>query len=183
MQNNQGAAPNPSSTEALPRSRQHAAGCLPVWSLPVSAKRARLVWDPTDTPQPIRKRKKSRPQTPLEGDPFARRRELNLDKPDEAFKILKTVSNLDLASQRYDVAPWVQAVVIAATIVDVYVGDESAATSTLYSLHGRHLADVTIQRDRRSVLRLVQMLDDLYLHWCQHSFAFELLIILSELPR
>ncbi|SCO84698.1 uncharacterized protein FRV6_08825 [Fusarium oxysporum] len=110
-----------------------------------------------------------------------RRSEEKLDGPRRAWEKLAELKNIDLTRypyQRLTLQPWHKLVIIAATVVDRYLGKNDLAASTIIKLNGRELAPDTVTRDKRVVLEVIQLTDHLYLHW-DHDFALELPLIMN----
>ncbi|KAL5597844.1 hypothetical protein FOBRF1_011637 [Fusarium oxysporum] len=109
-----------------------------------------------------------------------RRSEEKLDGPRRVWEKLAELKNIDLTRypyQRLTLQPWHKLVIIAATVVDRYLGKNALAASTIIKLHGRELAPDTVTRDKRVVLEVIQLTDHLYSHW-DHDFALELPLIM-----
>ncbi|KAF5024765.1 hypothetical protein F66182_3143 [Fusarium sp. NRRL 66182] len=116
-----------------------------------------------------------------ESGQLKRRRAQGLDDPRKICRQLTKLEKLDLIHRPYQrptLVPWQELVVIAATVVDGYLGNKELAASTLAQLHGRELRHDTIIRDKRIVREIIQLTDHLYLQW-KHNLAFELPILLD----
>ncbi|EXA53665.1 hypothetical protein FOVG_01399 [Fusarium oxysporum f. sp. pisi HDV247] len=110
-----------------------------------------------------------------------RRKEEKLDGPRRVWEKLAELKNIDLNRypyQRLTLQPWHKLVIIAATVVDRYLGKNDLAASTIIKLSGRELAPDTVTRDKRVVLEVIQLTDHLYSHW-NHDFALELPLIMN----
>ncbi|CAJ0552416.1 Ff.00g063950.m01.CDS01 [Fusarium sp. VM40] len=73
---------------------------------------------------------------------------------------------------------WEKLIVIAATVVDVHLGNDELADKTLVELHQGQLCHDTIFRDRKTVLEVIKLTDCLYLQW-KDDLAFEVLILMD----
>jgi hypothetical protein len=111
-----------------------------------------------------------------------RRRQQGLDNPRKVYDKLAKLKEIDLIQNPYQrdiLGHWEKLVIIAATVVDSYLGNEDVSTSTFTQLNGRKLSQETILRDQRMVRQIIKLIDELYLCW-GHEFAFELLVLLGK---
>ncbi|GKU22895.1 unnamed protein product [Fusarium langsethiae] len=110
-----------------------------------------------------------------------RRRQQGLDNPRKVYDKLAKLKEIDLIQNPYQrdiLGHSEKLVIIAATVVDSYLGNEDVSTSTFMQLNGRKLSQETILRDQRMVRQIIKLIDELYLCW-GHEFALELLVLLD----
>ncbi|RBR09927.1 uncharacterized protein FIESC28_09673 [Fusarium coffeatum] len=110
-----------------------------------------------------------------------RRRQHGLDSVEKLRHKMARLRNIDLVRRPHQ-APtldcWEQLVVIAATVVDLHLGEEDTASLTINSLNGRELSHDTILRDRKAARQVVKLIDAMNLYW-KHDLAFDLLVLLD----
>ncbi|KAH7478484.1 hypothetical protein FOMA001_g9762 [Fusarium oxysporum f. sp. matthiolae] len=117
-----------------------------------------------------------------ENDQLERRGRQGLNDAEKLSFKLAQLKNLDLIhdpNQRFVLDHWQELVVIAATIVDSYLGHEDVAVLTTTHLNGSELSRDTILRDKRVVREMIKLTDHMYLHWKYHGLALELMVLLS----
>ncbi|GKU22983.1 hypothetical protein FLAG1_09494 [Fusarium langsethiae] len=110
-----------------------------------------------------------------------RRKEHGLDNAGRLRHKLARLRKIDLVRDQYQrliLDHWEKIIIIAATIVDSYLGNEILATSTITNLNGGELAYHTILKDRKVVREMIKLTDHLYVHW-KHELAFEVPMLLD----
>lgn len=94
------------------------------------------------------------------------RRLHGLDNPRKAKHKLARLKMINSAQHPYrqlGLDYWEKLIVIAATVVDVQLGNDDIADKTLAELHQGQLCHDTIFRDRKTVLEVIKLTDCLYL--------------------
>ncbi|KAG5655360.1 hypothetical protein KAF25_006863 [Fusarium avenaceum] len=112
------------------------------------------------------------------------RRLHGLDNPRKAKDKLARLKMIDLTQHPYrrlGLDHWEKLIIIAATVVDVQLGNDNTADKTLAELHQGQLCHDTIFRDRKTVLEVIKLTDCLYRQW-KDDLAFEVLILMADTP-
>ncbi|RMJ03569.1 hypothetical protein CDV36_014896 [Fusarium kuroshium] len=136
-----------------------------------------IIFDCPAQPRPAKRQKVlhwSVPQTEEQWQ--SARAACGLDTPESIISKMTQLKNWGMG-QVAELQPWQKMVVIAATLVDLSTGKEGDATLTLNRVYGRAHGYETRRKDISAVLRLIELLDELYS--CLEHRAFELLIILN----
>lgn len=136
-----------------------------------------IIFDRPTQPRPAKRQKVihwSVPQTEEQWQ--SARAACGLDTSESIISNMTRLKDWDM-SQTAELQPWQKLVVIAATIVDLTAGREEDATLALDRVYGRSQGYETRRKDTSAVLRLIELLDDIYS--CLEHRAFELLVILS----
>ncbi|KAF5021096.1 hypothetical protein F66182_6885 [Fusarium sp. NRRL 66182] len=110
-----------------------------------------------------------------------RRKEQGLDDARRLRLKLARLKRIDLVRDRYQsitLEHWEKIIVMAAAMVDNYLGNEILATSTITNLNRGKLAYHTILKDMKVVREMIKLTDHLYVHW-KHEFAFEVPMLLD----
>jgi hypothetical protein len=110
------------------------------------------------------------------------RRLHGLDNPRKAkhkLARLKMINSTQHPYRQLGLDHWEKLIVIAATLVDVHLGNDDIADKTLAELHQGQLCHDTIFRDRKAVHEVIKLTDCLYLKW-QDDLAFEVLILMGR---
>ncbi|RSL47853.1 hypothetical protein CEP54_013200 [Fusarium duplospermum] len=136
-----------------------------------------IIFDCPTQPRPAKRQKALHWSVPQTEEQWQRARAAcGLDTPKSIIYNMTQLKNWAMG-QPSALQPWQKLVVIAATVVDLSTGREEDATLTLDRLYGRPHGYETRRKDISAVLRLIELLDELYS--CLEHRAFELLVILN----